>query len=337
MKKKLFIIILICLLFGIPTYFALNDGGNISESIDTGISNLLDQNYKAPELSGLTDWINSPNISSISDLKGKVVVVDFWTYSCINCIRTLPYLNNWHEKYAKDGLVILGVHAPEFAFERIPENVEMAVKEYGVKYPVALDNDFSTWKNYNNRFWPAKYIIDKDGNVRYQHFGEGKYDETEEVIATLLGVDMKAEIPNDTYDVNFDKIDSPETYLGLARRENFVEKIDSIQLKLNQWTYTGKWVEGDENIENTKSGDAVFMRFKSSNLNLVLAGKGKAEIYLDGKLIDKFAGKDVKNGVVEIGENKLYELVDQEGDYSEHLFEIRFLVPGVKVYAFTFG
>lgn len=146
----------------------------------------------APELVGIAEWINS-NPLTIESLRGKVVLVDFWTYSCINCIRTQPYLNAWHEKYSDDGLVILGIHAPEFAFEKLPKNVEKAVKEADIKYPVALDNDFRTWNAYDNKYWPAKYLIDQNGNIVYKHFGEGEYAQTEEKIQELLGAKKELE------------------------------------------------------------------------------------------------------------------------------------------------
>lgn len=153
---------------------------------EVGLSDKFTENYPAPDFKGLGEWINSEPIDSIKDLKGKVVLVNFWTYTCINCIRTLPYLNDWHDKYAEEGLVIVAIHTPEFAYEKKIENLKTAVKEREIKYPVVQDNDYMTWRNYSNRYWPAKYLIDKEGNVRYQHFGEGNYEEIEESITELL-------------------------------------------------------------------------------------------------------------------------------------------------------
>lgn len=289
----------------------------------------------APELSGLSNWINSPGFSSIQELKGKVVLVDFWTYSCVNCIRTLPYLESWYEKYADQGLVILGIHTPEFAFEHIPENVQAAVKKYGISYPVAQDNDFSTWKNYQNHYWPAKYLIDKDGFIRYTHFGEGEYDETEKAIVALLGTEEKGgEVMAET--VDFQKIKTKETYLGKARRMNFVP--NATDLKENEWTTTGKWKETEESIVSEEAGATLRLVFHATKANLVLGGEGSIEVWIDGKPASmENAGRDVTNGTVQLDGSRLYELSDFGERAETHSIELRFHDVGIEAFAWTFG
>ncbi|MEO5948987.1 MAG: cytochrome c biogenesis protein CcdA, partial [Candidatus Saccharimonas sp.] len=225
-----------------------------AQTIVNGKTTFNVNSYTAPELSGIVDWINTDPLT-IAKLKGKVVLIDFWTYSCINCQRTQPYLNKWYDTYEKDGFVIIGVHAPEFAFEKVPANVSKAVKDENIKYPVALDNDFSTWNGYKNQFWPAKYLIDKDGQVRYTKFGEGDYDKTEEAIQTLLketGKTVNNSIDKDTDDSVTSPGQTPETYLGYSRAERFANSDEfnantttSYSLKTNiatsYWSLGGQW------------------------------------------------------------------------------------------------
>lgn len=291
--------------------------------------------YRAPELTGLSNWINSEPIASMDELKGKVVLIDFWTYSCINCIRTLPFLQAWHERYADEGLVILGVHAPEFQFEKKIENVRRAVDDLGLTYAVVQDNDFKLWRAYNNHYWPAKYLIDRDGMVRYTHFGEGKYDETESVITELLSTKTKSgDVTAESAD--FGKIDTPETYIGLRRRSNYVES--DRPLRLNEWTLTGEWTEDEEKAVNQAPNAAIKMRFRASKANLVIDGFGTAEVYIDGKpAAEDHGGKDVTGGRLRLNGPRLYELTDFGAEYEEHEIEVRFLTPDVSIFAWTFG
>lgn len=205
----------------------------------------IDHPYAAPELTKLTEWINS-NPLTMKELRGKVVLIDFWTYSCINCLRTLPYLVNWDKKYRDQGLVIIGVHAPEFAFEQKRSNVEEAVKKNQIEYPVVLDNDYNTWNAYENRYWPAKYFIDRDGNIRHYHFGEGAYDESEQVIQYLLGIDAT---PTASVIPAIPSIKSltisPETYLGTGRREHYIAS--SSKLGVDEWSLSAR---SGENMQN---------------------------------------------------------------------------------------
>jgi len=310
-----------------------------------------------PEFSHITAWINSPALSS-SDLKGKVVLIDFWTYSCINCIRTLPYVTQWYQKYKDQGLVVVGVHTPEFSFEKEEANVKQAVLRHGIHYPVALDNDYGTWNAYNNRYWPAHYLIDAQGRIREEHFGEGNYKETERAIQTLLSEakllhrPVSLEAPKDS--VDFSKIHSSETYIGYGRTQNFsspqglqpdavLDYAAPATLGLNQWTLTGLWKITEEAAVLQAPGGAIRFRFEAPKLNLVMAGKGKgsmAKVFLDGKPISPDSrGDDVgPDGNVTVTDSRLYNLVTlPQGDGGDHLFELIFEEPNVKLFAFTFG
>ncbi|MDH5737847.1 MAG: redoxin domain-containing protein, partial [Gammaproteobacteria bacterium] len=288
--------------------------------------------FQAPELTGLANWINREPIGSMEELKGKVVLIDFWTYSCINCIRTLPYLQSWHKKYADDGLVILGIHAPEFQFEKKFENVQKAVDDFGLTYAVVQDNDFSTWRAYKNRYWPAKYLIDQNGFVRYTHFGEGEYEETEGYIVALLNTAMEeAEVVAQA--VDFRKIGTRETYLGLRRRENYVPP--SVEfLRNGEWTLTGEWAADDEKAASQSSGSGIRMRFTASTANLVIGGSGKASVTVDGQ---PSTATDVQDGELVLNGERLYELANFGMEYGEHEIEIIFEEPGVELFAWTFG
>ncbi len=290
----------------------------------------------APELVGLQNWINYQPLT-LKQLRGKVVLLDFWTYSCINCIRTLPYIEKWHEQYFKDGLVIIGIHDPEFQFEKKLENVKQAAMDRGLQYAIVQDNEHATWDAYNNHYWPAKYIIDQDGNLRYYHFGEGDYDATEKVIQTLLN--MK------DADIVADKVVTEkagqvrltrETYLGTFRRNNMVSL--ETDLQGGQWSINALWDEKiPEKITTSKNGAYFKLNFYASTANLVIGGKGTATIMVDGKPLINGAGDDVKAGVLTIDGERLYRLTDFGNQYSNHIIEIIFDQPGIDLYAWTFG
>jgi len=288
--------------------------------------------YSAPELTGVENWINSKPILSMEELKGKVVLIDFWTYSCINCLRTLPYLESWHEKYSKEGLVVIGVHAPEFQFEKKLENVQQAVADQGITYPVVQDNDFKLWNAYSNRYWPAKYLIDKEGVVRFTHFGEGEYADTEEKIVKLLGAKMQVSEVK-AQGVDFAKINTPETYIGKARRENFIEDPNAT-LENSQWTLKGEWEVDDEKAVNKGAGTSIKMKFTASTANLVMGGTGTATVLVDGQ---KANTADVVDGVLTIKGEKLYQLADFKGNYQTHEIEVTFDQPNIELFAWTFG
>lgn len=306
--------------------------------------------YDAPELKNIAAWINSEP-QTIESLKGKVILVDFWTYSCINCQRTQPYLNSWYDKYKDDGLVILGIHAPEFAFEKVTENVQKAVIDASIKYPVALDNNFSTWQAYENRFWPAKYLIDKDGQVRYTHFGEGEYNETEETIQALLkesgqSVTDNLEINRSTSTVN--RGQTPETYLGYDRAERFAnanqfvadKPIDySLQSQLgkNEWSLGGQWQINDESSQSLSKESRLSFNFSAKEVYLVMSGPPGVlvGVSVDGQSSPGGADVNTKNQV-SINGARLYKIVNLDKYMTGKNLTLTFPT-GVTVNAFTFG
>ena len=316
-----------------------------------------------PSLSGAIAWLNSPALSP-EELRGKIVLVDFWTYSCINCLRALPYVKTWFAKYKDHGLVVIGVHAPEFAFEKDPANVKRAVSELGITYPVALDNSYAIWQGFNNQYWPAHYFIDAAGHIRSHHFGEGDYEESEQIIRQLLvqagytnlpapgmesstavGVQAAADEAHDR---------SPETYLGYARAQNFRSPGGLVQdrlqtyvippsLDLNQWGLTGTWVVDPEKAELRKSPGKIVYRFFARDLHLVLGpgpdGKPiRFRVQLDGLPPAANHGADTDaNGDGVVREQRLYQLIRQATAVGEHVFSIEFLDNDVQAYSFTFG
>jgi cytochrome c biogenesis protein CcdA/thiol-disulfide isomerase/thioredoxin len=313
-----------------------------------------------PPLDGLGPWFNSPPLN-LQQLKGKVVLIDFWTYSCINCLRALPYVKAWDAKYRKDGLVVIGVHAPEFAFEREPANVAKAIKDLGVTYPVALDNRYVLWNALHNQYWPAHYIVDGKGQIRYFHHGEGEYDLSERVIRQLLAEAGHAPKDAAMAQANgngaqapstFSEIGSPETYIGYARADRFVSPGGLLHdgpkayavapLKLNEWALDGEWVDGRQSAKSLAAGAKIRFRFHARDLHLVLgSATGKPvrfRVTIDGKASGGDAGVDASaggKGVVK--EQRLYQLVRQKGPVRDRDFVITFLDPGVEAFSFTFG
>ncbi len=290
------------------------------------------------------------------------MLVDFWTYSCVNCIRTIPYVRAWAEKYKDQGLVVIGVHAPEFAFEKNIGNVKNAVADFKIGYPVAIDNDYRIWRAFENNYWPAHYLIDAKGQVRYQHFGEGNYPQTEQAIQDLLreaGSDMTQSAPvvpnakGAEASPDLGDIRSGETYVGYKQATGFVSpeglKADAAadysiaNPDLNQWGLAGTWTVGPEQASLDRAGGGISYRFSARDLHLVLgpAANGKPvrfQVTVDGKAPGADHGSDTDaagNGTVTA--TKLYQLVRQSGDVTARNFEIRFLDPGVQAYAFTFG
>jgi cytochrome c biogenesis protein CcdA/thiol-disulfide isomerase/thioredoxin len=322
----------------------------------------LDDEGPSPDLSGAVAWLNSPPLSS-KLLKGKVVLIDFWTYSCINCLRALPYVESWAAKYKNAGLVVIGVHTPEFAFEKERSNVEKAARDLKVNYPIAIDSDYKIWRAFNNEYWPAHYFIDGKGRIRYRHFGEGEYGESERVIRKLLeenGAHLAAtgaiavsgagtEAAPDTANRR-----SPETYVGYHRAEHFASTEAIAQdskraytpqprLALNQWALGGSWKVGAESaVLQTVPGRIIF-RFHARDLHLVLgtAKDGKPvrfAVKLDGSALGDDHGVDTdNNGSGTVQGHRLYQLIRQKGPVEDRTFEIEFLDPGVQAFAFTFG
>lgn len=291
---------------------------------------------KAPEIIAGGLWYNSDPLSLKTSLKNKVVLVDFWTYTCINCIRTLPYLKNWHEKYKDQGLVIIGVHAPEFEFEKDPENVAKAISDFQISYPVVQDNYFSTWRAYNNSYWPAKYLIDGQGNLRYYHFGEGSYDETEKAIQDLLkelGATPSGQVSNTEYK-NFSG--TPEIYLGYGRgdigittqTEKYQIQTSPKNLGKNQVGYNGNWLFSKE-FAQSGEGSELILNFSAKNVFLVmnpLSESAVVEVYLD----------DVFQTNLKVDQNKLYDILKLP-EPGRHILKLKFPKEKVRLYAFTFG
>jgi thiol-disulfide isomerase/thioredoxin len=324
-----------------------------------------------PDLSGATSWLNSPPLNR-DQLKGKVVLIDFWTYSCINCLRSLPYLRAWDAKYRASGLVIIGVHTPEFDFETNPANIEKALKKFGITYPVAVDSKRLIWSAFNNQYWPAHYFIDANGRIRYHHFGEGNYEESERWIQKLLkernGAEQPAagplplsasgaEVPADG-----EALGSPETYIGYFRAERFDSPgglhSDRAQvyrapthLELNHWGLTGTWIDHGEAAELKTANGSILFRFHARDLHLVLgpstggpgtggagAGPVRFRVRIDGQAPGADHGVDCdEQGFGTVTEVRLYQLIRQHGTIKDHTFEIEFLDAGVQAFAFTFG
>ncbi len=322
-------------------------------------------NAITPSLAGATKWFNSPSLT-LDALKGKVVIVDFWTYSCINCLRTLPYVKAWAEKYKDQGLVIIGVHTPEFAFEKDPTNVAKALQDLGITYPVAMDNDYTIWNSFENRYWPAHYFFDRAGKIRHHHFGEGGYAESERVIQELLQEGDSKKMSSPMVQVQgqgalaaskFSDVNSPETYVGYARAKNLqvtpalkkdaAEKYQGVKtLNLNEWSLSGSWNIGKEKATSMKAGAKVIYRFHARDLHLVLGPQAAGtsipfRVTLNGKPPGANSGFDVnEKGLGVVNENRLYQLIRQQSDVKEiedRTFEIEFMRPGVEVFAFTFG
>ena len=316
----------------------------------------------APELTKIAGFVNSEPIT-LADLRGKVVLVDFWTYSCINCIRTIPYLNTWYEKYADNGLVIVGVHTPEFEFEKDYNNVRAAAEKSDIRYPIAQDNEKETWKAYENRYWPRKYLIDPEGYVRYDHIGEGAYAETEKVIQSLLAerteyiaanvtIDQSISNPESSQSVDFDRINTPELYFGyeysrapLGNSEGY--KPDQVvkytipgdtQIVPNRIYLDGEWKNNADHMELQSEVGRIVLSYSAKAVNIVAGGKGELNILEDDSPLGvSLSGRDIsEDGTVKIDGQRLYNVVEHEG-YGHHQIAIEVAGRGFQIYTFTFG
>ncbi|MBW9063098.1 cytochrome c biogenesis protein DipZ [Rhizobium herbae] len=315
-----------------------------------------------PPLDGAVEWLNSRPLT-VEELRGKVVLVDFWTFSCINCIRTIPYVRAWAEKYRDQGLVVIGVHAPEFAFEKRIDNVKQAASDFKIGYPIAVDNDFAIWRAFGNSYWPAQYFIDAEGRIRHHHFGEGDHEQSERVIQELLteaagrrgddGGLVKPDAKGAEFAPDFANLQSGEDYVGYMRAANFVSPegvaADEARdytvgaLRLNQWGLAGNWTMGPEQATLNRAGGSITYRFSARDLHLVLgpgtgSRKVRFQVKVDGVAPGPDHGSDIDaagNGTV--SETRLYQLVRQSGEVRERTFEIRFHDPGVEAFVFTFG
>jgi len=308
---------------------------------------------------GIGPWFNSPPLTA-AQLKGHVVVIDFWTYSCINCLRSIPYVKAWDQRYRKDGLIVIGVHAPEFAFEHDPANVAKAVRDLGITYPVVMDNDWKLWRALHNNYWPAHYFIDAQGRVRYHHFGEGDYAMSERVIRQLLadaghapaGGMSVAQGSGAEAQSNFSEIGSPETYIGYYRADRFAspgglvhdqpKTYESAPLELNQWSLEGQWIDQRQSARSLAAGARISFRFHSRDLHLVMgSATGKPvrfRVTLDGQAPGGDAGVDTNaEGTGVVTGQRLYQLIRQKGAIQDRTFRVEFLDPGVEAFSFTFG
>jgi thiol-disulfide isomerase/thioredoxin len=308
-----------------------------------------------PSFAGATEWLNSELLGP-AELRGRVVVVNFWTFTCINWLRQEPYVRAWSQAYRNDGLVVIGVHTPEFSFEHDIEAVRQATKEREVDYPVALDNDYEIWSAFANHYWPALYFVDADGIIRDQHFGEGRYEPSERVIQRLLGVEhelVSVQGLGVEAEADWDHLRTPETYLGYGRSEHFASPESTTyderrayelpdRLRLNHWALAGEWTIGPENLVLDQASGSIAYRFHARDAHLVLSPRAREPIpfrvVLDGEAPGPSHGVDVDedgNGLLRDG--RLYQLVRQHDAVRERTLEITFLEPGTEAYVFTFG
>jgi thiol-disulfide isomerase/thioredoxin len=315
-----------------------------------------------PSLRGATEWLNSPPLTA-AGLKGRVVLVDFWTYSCINSLRTLPYLRAWAEKYKAQGLVVIGVQAPEFTFEENVDNVRWVVKDMKLGYPIAIDNDHAIWRAFNNQAWPAVYFIDAKGHIRHHQFGEGEYERAEMIIQQLLVEAGHSGVGHERVSVDprgaeaapdWESMKSPETYVGYERTQNFASPGGAHtnknrvyaappQLGLNHWALSGDWAMGKQAVVLNQAGGRIAYRFRARDLHLVMGpvARGKSirfRVLIDGLPPGAARGSDVDDqGRGTVTEQRLYQLIRQSRPIVDHLFEIEFLDPDAEAFSFTFG
>jgi thiol-disulfide isomerase/thioredoxin len=308
-----------------------------------------------PSLGGAVEWLNTGPVSP-AELRGHVVVVNFWTLTCINWLRTEPYVRSWSQAYRDDGLIVIGVHTPEFSFEHEIDRVRQATKERGIDYPVALDNDYAIWSAFDNHYWPALYFVDTEGIIRDDHFGEGRYEQSEREIQRLLGVErelVSVEGLGVEAAADWVHLRTPETYLGYERTAQFALPVGAAfnerrtyqlpeRLPLNQWALAGEWTIGPENVVLDQAGGSIAYRFHARDAHLVLSPGAREPIpfrvLLDGEPPGTSHGVDVdEDGNGLLREGRMYQLVRQDGEVRDRTVELTFLEPGVEAYVFTFG
>jgi len=295
---------------------------------------------RIPSLGGATAWLNSEPLGP-AELRGQVVLVNFWTWTCINWLRQEPYVRGWSRAYRDDGLLVLGVHTPEFSFEHSVDGVRRAVEEREIDYPVAVDNGYEVWSAFSNNYWPALYFVDRDGVIRDQHFGEGRYEKSERVIQTLLGIEREpvaVEGAGVEAEADWDHLYTPETYLGAGRGERRA----SGQPALNRWALSGDWTIGSENVTLDEAGGSIAFRFHARDAHMVLSPGARDPIafrvLVDGEPPGPSAGVDVDaDGGGLLRDARMYQLVREHGTVRERTLEITFLEPGAEAYSFTFG
>jgi thiol-disulfide isomerase/thioredoxin len=356
--NQLMLALILASTIGAPTE-TLGDKGVVQQMTPTAVQ--LPSEGKLDSLGSATQWLNSQPLTA-AGLRGKVVLIDFWTYTCINWRRSLPYVRAWAEKYKDQGLVVIGVHSPEFGFERDVDNVRQAAKDMMVGYPIAIDSDHAIWNAFNNEYWPALYAIDTLGHIRYQKFGEGEYEQSEMVIQRLLA-DVGAGVGDELVSVDargaeiaadWSSLKSPENYLGYERTENFASPGGAVfdkhhvyvapeRLRLNQWFLSGDWTMGRQSTALNKANGRIAYRFHARDLHLVMgpATRGASvrfRVLIDGQPPAAAHGIDVNDqGYGTVTEQRLYQLIRQPKPVADRQFEIEFLDLGVEAFAFTFG
>ena len=338
-----------------------NSLANISDNIQNQI-NIDKSGFKtAPDLVGIAHYLNTTPEELKEEIKGKVVLYDIWTYSCINCIRTLPYITAWDDKYSDQGLLIVGVHSPEFEFEKDPKNVMMAIDKHGINYPVVMDNEMETWKAFENRYWPRKYIADHEGYIRYDHIGEGDYEKTEKIIQNLLkeraaslGIQtaMAASLV-DIKEFEHTLFRTPELYFGyeFAQNRNQLGSYEGFQpgrtvsydnpeeIELHKFYPTGDWKNHSDSMELVSEEGTIQLRYNAKEVNIVTESRAEIKILVDGKpLPTEYSGKDVQAGsnVLSVSEPNLYNIINND-DSSSHVLELKIKGKGFQIFTFTFG
>jgi thiol-disulfide isomerase/thioredoxin len=315
---------------------------------------------KAPDLVGIANYLNTTPEKLSQEMEGKVILYDIWTYSCINCIRTLPYITAWNDKYSDQGFLVVGIHSPEFEFEKNPENVQMAVDKHGINYPVVLDNDMETWKAFENRYWPRKYIADHEGYIRYDHIGEGGYKETEKIIQQLLeersislGIQKASAIPLvEIEEFEHTMFRTPELYFGykfaqnrnqLGSEEGFqpgniVTYSENTNIDLHKFYLTGDWKNHEDSMELISETGTIKLLYNAKEVNIVTDNSAELEIFLDDKPLDaKYAGDDISSeNVLIVSEPDLYNIISNDTS-SSHVMEIQIKGSGFQMFTFTFG
>jgi len=346
----------------INIFFSSLDSETVSTAENFATNSTIDKSkFKmAPDLVGIAYYLNTTPEKLAEQIKGKVVLYDIWTYSCINCIRTLPYIIAWDEKYSDQGLLVIGIHSPEFEFEKDKANVELAVQKYGIKYPVVMDNDMKTWKAFDNRYWPRKYIADYEGYIRYDHIGEGAYQETEKVIQQLLkersnALGMKTASSEQLVDIKeFDhsSFRTPELYFGykfvqgrnqLGSAEGFnpdrtITYKEPQRLDLHKFYPVGDWTNLPDSMRLESGSGSIKLLYHAKEVNIVTGNSADLEIFLDGKPLPKeYAGKDIDSGnKISVSEPDLYNIINSP-DAATHELEIKINQKGFEIYTFTFG
>jgi thiol-disulfide isomerase/thioredoxin len=321
------------------------------------MTTILPRESRFPSLAGATEWLNSEPLTP-ADLRGRAVLIDFGTYTCINWLRTLPHIRAWAQKYREHGLVVVGIQTPEFAFEQSLESVRREVKARGIDWPIAVDNHYEIWRAFSNHYWPALYFVDREGIVRHHHFGEGQYEQSERVIQQLLGLAPQGLVTvsgeGDEAEADWARLNSPETYLGYERTDNFASSggiglgearvyAAPDRLKLNQWALAGDWTIEPEHVTLGAAGGRILFRFEARDVHLVLRRAQHGEpvpfrVLLDGEAPGAAHGVDIgADGTGHLDEDRLYQLVRQPGAVETRTFEITFQGGGVEAYVFTFG